>query len=435
MNIKPLLFFLVAFSMMQPVWSQCGDLFFSEYIEGSGNNKAIEIYNSSSMAIDLTDYQVHRFNNGGTTDPDTLDLPGMLAAYDVYVAANSSADPTILAAADTTHSITFYNGDDVLVLINISTGDTLDIIGVLGVDPGSSWPVGTGSTANTTLRRMMSVQNGTTDWALSSSQWDVFPTNDDADLGMHTSVCAPMPCSDLFLSEYIEGSGNNKAIEIYNPTATAIDLTDYQVHRFNNGGTTDPDTLDLPGMLAPYDVYVAANSSADAAVLAAADTTHSITFFNGDDVLVLINVATGDTLDIFGILGVDPGSSWPVDTGATANFTLRRKAGVEGGTTDWALSSTQWDVFPINNAADIGMHTSNCEPPAMNPEVDFASTAIIVNEGDGSAEVVVELSAANADTVMVTVSLGTSTATSGTDFAWTDTTISLDAMNTTDTLT
>ena len=80
MNIKPLLFFLVAFSMMHPVWSQCGDLFFSEYIEGSGNNKAIEIYNSSSMAIDLTDYQVHRFNNGGTTDPDTLALPGMLAA-------------------------------------------------------------------------------------------------------------------------------------------------------------------------------------------------------------------------------------------------------------------------------------------------------------------------------------------------------------------
>ena len=32
-------------------------------------------------------------------------------------------------------------------------------------------------------------------------------------------------CTDLFISEYIEGSYNNKAIELYNPTNEAIDLS------------------------------------------------------------------------------------------------------------------------------------------------------------------------------------------------------------------
>ena len=31
-------------------------------------------------------------------------------------------------------------------------------------------------------------------------------------------------CTELFISEYVEGSHNNKALEIYNPTDTDIDL-------------------------------------------------------------------------------------------------------------------------------------------------------------------------------------------------------------------
>ena len=41
---------------------------------------------------------------------------------------------------------------------------------------------------------------------------------------------------DLFISEYAEGSGNHKYIEIYNPTSEAISLADYAFARNNNGG-------------------------------------------------------------------------------------------------------------------------------------------------------------------------------------------------------
>ncbi|MFK7922644.1 MAG: lamin tail domain-containing protein [Bacteroidia bacterium] len=373
-NKLTLLFLIGMLGLSYTASAQCNDLFISEYIEGSSNNKAVEIYNASSAAMDLTDIQMHRYNNGATTNPDTLDFMGMLMPYDVYVAGNSSADPAITMVSDTLHSITFYNGDDALVLLNVATGDTLDMIGRVGEDPGSWWPINpdtSGTTQNFTLRRKIAINDGTTDWAASSaSQWDVFMIDDFGDIGMHMGDCASAAagCNDLFFSEYIEGSSNNKAIEIYNADNMAIDLTPYQVHRYNNGGTTNPDTLDLEGMLMPYDVYVAGNSSADPAITAVSDTLHSITFYNGDDALVLLNVATGDTVDVIGRVGEDPGSWWPINpdtSGTTQNFTLRRKASVNQGTTDWTASSaSEWEVFMIDDFGDIGAHVSNCVMPA-----------------------------------------------------------------------
>jgi len=68
-------------------------------------------------------------------------------------------------------------------------------------------------------------------------------------------------CSDLFISEYVEGSNNNRALEIYNPTANPINLSDYNIARFRNGAidfsSTNGEPVALPNiMLQPYDAYV-----------------------------------------------------------------------------------------------------------------------------------------------------------------------------------
>lgn len=66
-------------------------------------------------------------------------------------------------------------------------------------------------------------------------------------------------CDELFISEYVEGYANNKAIEIYNPTNEPIQLSGYSLARFSNGSTTinDEKIVQLPQkMLAPYDAYV-----------------------------------------------------------------------------------------------------------------------------------------------------------------------------------
>lgn len=162
---------------------------------------------------------------------------------------------------------------------------------------------------------------------------------------------------NLFFSEYLEGASNNKAIEFYNPLNVTVNLTDYVIYRYNNGSTMPNDSLFPQGTLAPGAVFVAGNPSAIAGITAVSDTLHTITFFNGDDAMELRYRPTQTTLDVIGIIGNDPGSNWPVGTGATNEFTLVRMFAHTDGELNWAVSSTEWDVYPVNTTTFIGSHS------------------------------------------------------------------------------
>jgi hypothetical protein len=194
-------------------YAQCTELFFSEYIEGSSSNKAFEIYNPTADPIDLEDYVVYRNNNGSLTPTDSLFPQGILGAGEIFVTANPSASASIMAEMDTTHTMTFYNGDDALWLKKISTGDTLDIIGDIGIDPGSGWPVGVGATNNFTLVRMIGINQGQTNWAIGATEWDVFPIDMTDSLGTHTMTACPACETTAFVedtvcNEFISPSGD-----------------------------------------------------------------------------------------------------------------------------------------------------------------------------------------------------------------------------------
>ena len=175
--------------------------------------------------------------------------------------------------------------------------------------------------------------------------------------------------SDLFFSEYSEGSGNNKYLEIYNGTGESADLSNYLIRYSQNGASTWNSTeLGLSGTLLDGEVYVVAHSSADATILAEADTTESsISAFNGDDVRGLFKVADNDTsiIDIIGTLGSDPGSGWDVAgvTNATKDHTLVRKSSVSSGNTNWSTSAgtttdnSEWIVYDLQTWSYLGSHT------------------------------------------------------------------------------
>jgi hypothetical protein len=163
--------------------------------------------------------------------------------------------------------------------------------------------------------------------------------------------------ANLFFSEYTEGSSFNKAVEIYNPLPYAVDLSDYNLEMFTNGSPTVSSTFVLDGTLNPGGTYVVCNPSANASFLALKDTTSGVINFNGDDAFILKNNVTNDTLDVIGIVGNDPGTNWVVGTGATSEFTLVRMSNVAIGTTNWALSTTQWNVLPQNDITNLGLHT------------------------------------------------------------------------------
>ena len=83
--------------------NQIVNLFFSEYAEGSSNNKYVEIYNPSSTTVNLNNYQIKGTNNGtawGDNGERELALGGTLAANSVYIICTDAADPTIIAKAN-----------------------------------------------------------------------------------------------------------------------------------------------------------------------------------------------------------------------------------------------------------------------------------------------------------------------------------------------
>ncbi len=66
-------------------------------------------------------------------------------------------------------------------------------------------------------------------------------------------------CGEIFISEYVEGYANNKALEIYNPTGSDVDLSEYSIARFSNGATSTGTTriIQLPEVtLSSNDVFV-----------------------------------------------------------------------------------------------------------------------------------------------------------------------------------
>ncbi|WOX50220.1 ExeM/NucH family extracellular endonuclease [Aeromonas sp. XH] len=141
--------------------------------------------------------------------------------------------------------------------------------------------------------------------------------------------------AQLLISEYLEGSSNNKAVELSNVGSSVIDLSQYRLALYANGKplTEAPtNSLALQGTLAPGASLVLANPSASSEILAKANQTSGNLVFNGDDALVLYRGS--ELVDSFGQVGVDPGTAWVSGGVSTLDMTLRRKATVTTGRVD-----------------------------------------------------------------------------------------------------
>jgi predicted extracellular nuclease len=185
--------------------------------------------------------------------------------------------------------VTTFNVENLFDL-ELNAPTMVDVIGEIGFDPGIEWGTGETSTRDNTIRRLPSVCQGDadgTDPFDPSLEWSGFPENTFDGLGVHTSDCAP--AAGLFFSEYGEGSGYNKVLEIYNGTGAAVNLgaEGYAVEIYFNGSDSPGQTIPLEGTLADGDVYVLVHPDADPAVLAIADQLSSRVLFNGDDAVVL----------------------------------------------------------------------------------------------------------------------------------------------------
>ena len=206
-------------------------------------------------------------------------------------------------------------------------------------------------------------------------------------------------CSELFISEYIEGSSQNKAIEVYNPTTTSIDLSNYTIERYRNGNTNSSDggITNLTGTLLPGDVFVVtsgetdmngSNGYCDPVLIALGDFAEPSGSYptplhmNGDDAMVLKN--NGVIIDVIGKVGEDPGTAWADASGSwwTVNHTLIRKNTILSGDNDGLDlfdPSLEWDSLPQNTWNNLGSHTCDCSNASAVNDAKEVSYVIYPN--------------------------------------------------------
>jgi hypothetical protein len=281
---------LLALSFIATVFSakaqNCSDLIISEYVEGSGNNKAIEIYNTSPNPISLANYRLIRWDNGSLTADQgvegVLQLPTNITVqpYQAYVIALNLTDPngtgqsepisTVLqAAADTllcpgcatgtgNSRVMCFNGDDAISLQkNVGgTWTNIDIFGCIGERPSNSsgtfsptagWtdmapfssiPPGYTTTAfgpyfkrnwtlDHTLQRKNSVQTGVATNPAPETfnvtlQWDSLPENTFSGLGAHACVCSVVNVKEITSQNVVKLYPNPSFGVVYIESAQAI---------------------------------------------------------------------------------------------------------------------------------------------------------------------------------------------------------------------
>ena len=154
--------------------------------------------------------------------------------------------------------------------------------------------------------------------------------------------------TELFISEYIEGSSNNKAIEIFNGTGAPVDLAagGYVLRRYDNGSSSIGATIGLTGTVASMDVFVVANPSANATILAQADATSGSMTHNGNDAIALAR--NGTNIDVVGTIGSSDVFGENV-TKVRTNTVLR------GNTT---YTAAEWVNYASDTTSYLGSHTA-----------------------------------------------------------------------------
>jgi endonuclease I/chitodextrinase len=192
-----------------------------------------------------------------------------------------------------------------------------------------------------------------------------------------TTTAGGSTATDLLFSEYIEGSSNNKALEISNATGSAVNMSIYSIKKQTNGAGAWSTGLALTGTLNNGSKFTIVNSlialgcySTSSANLS---TSAAEMAFNGNDAIGLFK--NGVLIDVIGTFN-----------GGTADFaadvTLRRKSTVTSPTTTFNLA-TQWDSYAVDSCNNLGSRitTKSTKTTAI---VDFSDFKMYPNPSNGN---------------------------------------------------
>ena len=375
----------------------------SQAYGGGGNSGAtythdfIELFNSSNVDVIVNGWSVQYASSTGTSWTVT-NLTGTIPANSYYLiqggqgAGGTMPLPTPDVIGSTAMSSTNFKVALVDSTTALSGSCPTGVMDFLGVGSANCYEGSAAASVLSNTTAAIRNDGGCTDTDDNATDFATSAPN-PRNTASPTNVCTPATFPERFIiSEYIEGSSSNKAIELYNGTGADIDLQSYKVILYSNASITPTQTLtwDTETILANGDTYVIANASAIQGILDLADITSAVTYYNGDDALVLYEITTeGDVVqDSFGRLGEDPGTAWGSGDTATGEHTLVRKATVCQGDIipdDEFEPSVEYNGFAQDSYSDLGSHTMSC-----GPAEEIAPTVASTVPADGADNVAVD---------------------------------------------
>lgn len=295
------------------------NLIISQYIEGQGNNQALELYNGSNEAIDLLadNYQLEVFFHGYDFPGEVIQLKGLIEPQSTFVVADAGAAADIANKANQKVNGLVFKGADAVVLKTgfnnnpCQCGVSTVAAAVKGVEKNNSQePVSQSKqdfikrieqhyentdvqttvvdsigrilvndddnteekdhpiVENKTLRRIGQTCQGDRiemDEFILQNEWQSYAVDNFLDSGNFDKQDCLATRKDLLLSEYIEGTDKNAMIEIYNGTDRPINFnTEEYILEIYNDDDADPEQkIYLKGQVNKKGVFVIANDGAE----------------------------------------------------------------------------------------------------------------------------------------------------------------------------
>ncbi len=298
-------------------------LIITQYIEGHGSNQALELFNSSNEPIDLLkdNYQVEVYFHGYEFPGEVIQLKGLIEPQSTFVVADANAAGDILSVTNQKVNGLIFKGADAVVLksgfntspcecavstvasaingmdkesnnndvISKSKKDfiqrieqhyentnlqttIIDSVGQIltNEEDGNSnqdHPI----VVDKTLRRFVNTCKGDRiemDEFSAPNQWSSFPVDNIEDSGRFATQDCFATRKDLLITEYIEGTGNNNSIELFNGTQRPIDFnTERYILEIYNDDDADPEQkIYLKGQIDSNGVFLLSNDDADDAL-------------------------------------------------------------------------------------------------------------------------------------------------------------------------
>lgn len=292
-------------------------LIISQYIEGNGNNQALELYNASNDAVDLLmdNYQLEVYFHGYDFPGEVIQLKGLVEPQSTFVIADANAAADITAKSNQKVNGLVFKGADAIVLktgfdlspceCSVSTvasaingvdkqskkqkpisetkqelikrieqhyqntetqATIVDSIGQILKDDEnqSDHPI----VEDKTLRRVANTCKGDRiemDDFVIQNQWQSYGVDNFLDSGNFDKADCVVSREDLLLSEYIEGTKGNAMIEVYNGTDRPINFADekYFLEVYNDNDANPEQVIYLKGEVPRNGTFVIANDNAE----------------------------------------------------------------------------------------------------------------------------------------------------------------------------